>query len=391
MNNTLSNVLSAATATELAPGPNATIGNSANPQQFAAALAHAQKLAALPATELPPGLQKLLTENSGNSDAELAQQVVELLSEGELSEGELSDLTTNPTEQAAPLAALILQEVTRLRQVTDSSTTEGRRDARAAPLTAAPSINTELSLTNTDWDGETDALTALNIKVVNGSDKYAGAEKSAFELAAKASLSAADSTASATTPAASLAMVRGDAAPVAPQVGGGQMPAALSAQITAAFGSDGWQRDFSQQMVSMVARGEQQISLHLNPRELGPLVVNLEIIDNQTHLSFATNHHSVRAAVEQALPQLRDLLNAQGIALADANVSDQSFQQALNQQSGGPGTNGQSSEGQANEDQSGRSGGSIGESAENDRAGAMNNSAMAEQAVSSDGRVNLYI
>lgn len=169
------------------------------------------------------------------------------------------------------------------------------------------------------------------------------------------------------------------------------MPAALSAQITAAFGSDGWQRDFSQQMVSMVARGEQQISLHLNPRELGPLVVNLEIIDNQTHLSFATNHHSVRAAVEQALPQLRDLLNAQGIALADANVSDQSFQQALNQQSGGPGTNGQTSEGQANEDQSGRSGGSIGESAESDLADAMNNSAMAEQAVSSDGRVNLYI
>ncbi|TGD73148.1 hypothetical protein E4634_12795 [Mangrovimicrobium sediminis] len=96
-----------------------------------------------------------------------------------------------------------------------------------------------------------------------------------------------------------------------------------AAQVQALFGSDAWSQDFEDQLVGMALRGERQISLHLNPRELGPLVVELTMVDKQAQLHFVTGHQNVRQAVEQALPQLREALDQQGIALGDANVSQQ--------------------------------------------------------------------
>ena len=98
--------------------------------------------------------------------------------------------------------------------------------------------------------------------------------------------------------------------------------------LTAAIGSADWQTDLGQQMVDMVTRGEQQVDLRLHPAELGPLSISLNLNDGTTQAQFQAAHASVRAAVEQALPQLREALATQGIALGQASVSDQSSRQA---------------------------------------------------------------
>lgn len=98
--------------------------------------------------------------------------------------------------------------------------------------------------------------------------------------------------------------------------------------LSAAIGSTEWAADLGQQMVDMVTRGDQQVDLRLHPAELGPLSISLNLNDGTTQAQFQAAHASVRAAVEQALPQLREALASQGIALGQASVSDQSSRQA---------------------------------------------------------------
>jgi flagellar hook-length control protein FliK len=98
--------------------------------------------------------------------------------------------------------------------------------------------------------------------------------------------------------------------------------------LSAAIGSTDWAADLGQQMVDMVTRGDQQVDLRLHPAELGPLSISLNLNDGSTQAQFQAAHASVRAAVEQALPQLREALATQGIALGQASVSDQSSRQA---------------------------------------------------------------
>lgn len=97
--------------------------------------------------------------------------------------------------------------------------------------------------------------------------------------------------------------------------------------LTAAIGSTDWAADLGQQMVDMVTRGDQQVDLRLHPAELGPLSISLNLNDGTTQAQFQVAHASVRAAVEQALPQLREALATQGIALGQASVNDQSSRQ----------------------------------------------------------------
>ena len=99
-------------------------------------------------------------------------------------------------------------------------------------------------------------------------------------------------------------------------------PTSATAQLQAALGSAHWGREFGEQIATMTLRGEQQVSLHLNPRELGPLVIEVAMVNNQAQLQFLANQQSVRAAVEQALPELREIFEQQGLTLGDTNVSD---------------------------------------------------------------------
>lgn len=85
-------------------------------------------------------------------------------------------------------------------------------------------------------------------------------------------------------------------------------------------GSSQWADELSTRMMLMSERGQHSASLRLNPEHLGPLEVRISVRDDQASVWFGSAHADTRAAIEQALPRLRELFASQGLSLADAGV-----------------------------------------------------------------------
>ncbi len=118
-------------------------------------------------------------------------------------------------------------------------------------------------------------------------------------------------------------------------------PAAMpSHSLPVAVQSPQWPASLGQQVLQMQQRGDNQMELKLHPRELGALSVSLNVHDNQAQLQILSAHAPVRAAVEAALPQLREALAQSGIALGEAMVGDQGQFQREQQENDGRGAPG---------------------------------------------------
>ena len=77
----------------------------------------------------------------------------------------------------------------------------------------------------------------------------------------------------------------------------------------------------------MAKQNMQTAELRLNPANLGPVEVRIDIEDEQVRVAFSSPHAAVRDAVEQAVPRLKEMFENSGLRLADAEVSHQSFAQ----------------------------------------------------------------
>lgn len=107
------------------------------------------------------------------------------------------------------------------------------------------------------------------------------------------------------------------------------------ASITVPFGQAGWGQAFGNQVVWVANQGAPAAELHLSPPDLGPLSVRISMDQDQASISFSSAHAMVREAVEATLPRLRDMLGAQGITLADVNVSQHGSSQAQHEPGAG--------------------------------------------------------
>ncbi|CAD5379331.1 Flagellar hook-length control protein fliK [Pseudomonas sp. OF001] len=135
-----------------------------------------------------------------------------------------------------------------------------------------------------------------------------------------------------TAPGAAQAQSTPSAAPGA-AASGPAAPVTLGAPLA----SREWQQDLGLQLIGLHQRGEQQIELHLHPSELGPLSVSLRLGELGAQAQFLSAHPQVRAAVEQAIPQLREALAAQGISLGETSVGAQHQPQGDQQAGSGAG------------------------------------------------------
>jgi flagellar hook-length control protein FliK len=68
----------------------------------------------------------------------------------------------------------------------------------------------------------------------------------------------------------------------------------------------------------------QRAEIKMNPPQLGPIEVRLNISGDQAQVHFTAQHGVVRDALESALPRLREMFGANGLDLVDVNVADQS-------------------------------------------------------------------
>ncbi len=84
-----------------------------------------------------------------------------------------------------------------------------------------------------------------------------------------------------------------------------------------------WGEAFGTRILWMAKHETQGAELRLNPPHLGHINVRISINDDQAHVTFTSQHASVRDAVEAALPRLREMLADSGLNLANVDVSSQ--------------------------------------------------------------------
>jgi flagellar hook-length control protein FliK len=96
---------------------------------------------------------------------------------------------------------------------------------------------------------------------------------------------------------------------------------AASDHIPAPLGSTAWDNQVSQKVVWMVGGADQTASLTLNPPDLGPVQVVLNVNNDQATVAFSSATPEVRAALENAMPRLREMLSDAGVTLGQASVN----------------------------------------------------------------------
>lgn len=101
----------------------------------------------------------------------------------------------------------------------------------------------------------------------------------------------------------------------------------LTEKLTQQVGTQGWDQALGQKIVWMVAGAQQSATLTLNPPDLGPLQIILNVTNDQADATFISAQPEVRHALEAALPKLREMMNEAGIQLSDATVSSNASNQ----------------------------------------------------------------
>ncbi|TCS39181.1 flagellar hook-length control protein FliK [Paucimonas lemoignei] len=107
-------------------------------------------------------------------------------------------------------------------------------------------------------------------------------------------------------------------------------------------GTPNWDQALGQKVVWMVGGAQQSASLSLNPPDLGPMQIVLNVNNGQADASFYAAQPEVRQALEAALPKLRDMMSEAGVQLGQASVSagmperhDQPGERSASQGNGG--------------------------------------------------------
>ncbi|WP_413701312.1 flagellar hook-length control protein FliK [Psychromonas sp. KJ10-10] len=103
-----------------------------------------------------------------------------------------------------------------------------------------------------------------------------------------------------------------------------QQPLELqSKQVTAMVG---------ERIMMMLNQGKQEVTIRLDPAELGSMHIKMQVQQEQLHVAIQTQVGQSRDIIEQNLPRLREQLAQQGINLGEASVEQQSKQNQSNSQ-----------------------------------------------------------
>jgi flagellar hook-length control protein FliK len=91
--------------------------------------------------------------------------------------------------------------------------------------------------------------------------------------------------------------------------------------VSSPVGSSAWTDEVGTKITWLAHQGIESASLQLSPEHLGPLQVTISVHNGQASVWFGAAQPDTRSALQQSLPQLRQLFANQGLTLADAGVS----------------------------------------------------------------------
>jgi flagellar hook-length control protein FliK len=96
--------------------------------------------------------------------------------------------------------------------------------------------------------------------------------------------------------------------------------ASLAPPVNSPVGSLAWRDQIAGRVSWMIDNGEQQASLRLSPENLGPLEVRIAVREGEASVWFGASQPETRAALEQAMPRLREMLAGSGLSLTNSGV-----------------------------------------------------------------------
>ena len=101
----------------------------------------------------------------------------------------------------------------------------------------------------------------------------------------------------------------------------------VSLSVPTSIRDQSWAGDFAQKIVWLATNDKQSAQLTLNPPQMGPIEISLNLDKNSATASFVSPNAETRDAIETALPRLREMFASAGIELGQTNVSAESFRQ----------------------------------------------------------------
>ncbi len=107
----------------------------------------------------------------------------------------------------------------------------------------------------------------------------------------------------------------------------GVTPSTSQPTLTKHFTDPGWHQELGDKLVWMHKQAIPSAELRLNPEHLGPILVKIDVSQEQASVAFTAQHQAVKEAIEAAIPKLREMLGGQHLNLVDVNVSQQQSDQ----------------------------------------------------------------
>ena len=103
----------------------------------------------------------------------------------------------------------------------------------------------------------------------------------------------------------------------------GSATSSAQAQLPAPLGSPEFAPQLGAQISTFVRDGVQHAQLHLNPAEMGPVTVQIQLDGQAAQVSLLADQAMTRQALEQAMPQLAGSLREAGLTLTGGGVFQQ--------------------------------------------------------------------
>lgn len=99
-------------------------------------------------------------------------------------------------------------------------------------------------------------------------------------------------------------------------------------------GKEGWNQAIGQRVMWMVGAAQQSATLTLNPPEMGPLQVVINVHNDKADTTFFSDRQEVRQALQDGMDNLREMMKEAGINLGQTNINqrDKSAQDFMQQQ-----------------------------------------------------------
>ena len=139
------------------------------------------------------------------------------------------------------------------------------------------------------------------------------------------------------TPAAASVDLPAAAAVAAPPSFAPATTSPAEGRIAASPGHAEFAPQLAAQITSFVREGTQSARLELNPAEMGPLTVQIQLDGHSARVHLASENAQTRQALEQAMPQLAGSLRDSGLTLSGGGVFEQPRQSQPQPQAGRPG------------------------------------------------------